>query len=556
MLNLEHQDPSSVRRDGEDLSLANHIKKEQQLRQRLEYEKESKKEIVGKLNNEKEEIKQKTKQVVELFKHKLSETELDLSSSRLALQTLESKSQCTSEMLKDHLNKWRKWHSYNIAYESSKLMNEEFNAIAFPEPTKFLSATSDNRSIDIATASEIPTFLISELDTILKYNNEGDLIFGSGSIPCITVGKFEVPAHTSQLKNSVSEALQIAEKEIETQLLQIENKKMDSNPVVSLHSDATSIVEKLSLAPITAGTPVTLETLQALCKSIEERLATLGLSAEVMQSIQNILQEVLLTAKFDELVNSVGTTEGESSSNSNSRPRAALTSRRASLQQAATPVGAKKRAPLQCISNTAHPRSMSEMKGKSAFFRDSNENINTANKMILPVSPPKYRGPVAAVTSTSCTPVNKGLATMVGAHSTIKKKLLLCRSKSLPTGSVAKLAQSNDADAAVNFSIFDDENKPNVRNVVSDLSMKFQSHASNRAGEDGSSVDEAAATVAAKQLRRENEGLLSSVSELRLQLERSELALYSAQQQLASQETLFKEKVFIFLFIPCRYNYF
>ena len=192
--NLDHQNPSSVRRDGEALSIANHIKKEEQLRQKLESERASKKEQIGKLNEEKEEIKQKTKMVVEMFKKKLSEVELDLSASRFALQNIESRSHFTNSMLREHLNKWRAWHQYvqkgDLESDSALEGFAEY-VISQSQPMKFLTLPNSSASphLGVLNAAQLPSFLISELDVILQFNNNPDLLVQPDSMPYLLVDR-------------------------------------------------------------------------------------------------------------------------------------------------------------------------------------------------------------------------------------------------------------------------------------------------------------------------------------------------------------------------------
>lgn len=182
-MDLNHHDASSIRRDENFPTVANHVKKEELLRHKLEAERVSKRELVERLNAEKEEIKHKAKLVVDMFKQKVAETDRELTSSKLSIETLQKRSQLTNDLLTVHLSKWRIWNDYLQAQDNV----DNFAEFLLQQPMRFISLCGSSKDITVAKPCELPALMISELDAIIKYITQPTTDIDLNAIPYLTV---------------------------------------------------------------------------------------------------------------------------------------------------------------------------------------------------------------------------------------------------------------------------------------------------------------------------------------------------------------------------------
>lgn len=206
-MDLSHHDVSSIRRDDNYPTVANHVKKEELLRNKIESERLSKRELVERLNAEKEEIKQKAKFVVDMFKQKVADSDRELSISKLSFETLERRTQFTNDLLAVHLSKWRIWNDYLQNQDTV----DDFAEFLLQQPLRVISLGGDSKNVPVAKTSEIPALMISELDAILRYRKLTTDI-GLEDIPYLTV----VPSRLQQLTSGTSENFAVDHSKLDT----------------------------------------------------------------------------------------------------------------------------------------------------------------------------------------------------------------------------------------------------------------------------------------------------------------------------------------------------
>ena len=184
MINLEHQNPSTVRRDENSVNVAGMMRKEEQLRLKLDQEKQAKHELVERLTTEKEEIKLKTKQVVDMFKQRLSTVENELNCCKNVNMQQTTRHDFTQNLLNQHLSKWRSWHSFLQFSDSIG----SFADFLLDQPMQFITTSFEHScTIEISSSADIPGLMISELDSIIKLCNDTECNYKVEDIVYLTV---------------------------------------------------------------------------------------------------------------------------------------------------------------------------------------------------------------------------------------------------------------------------------------------------------------------------------------------------------------------------------
>jgi chromosome segregation ATPase len=162
MLNLDHQCPSSVRRDENSTDMSAHVRKEAQLRLQVEQERVAKVQLAEQFVTEREAIKVKTKQVLDMMKQKLSTVEglLEKSTGENALH--HGNHEVFVTLLRSHCT--------NLVFWSGELQNTEtcgkFLDVIRARPMRFLCRDGRDAQMEISTFNDITDLIVAEAEAI------------------------------------------------------------------------------------------------------------------------------------------------------------------------------------------------------------------------------------------------------------------------------------------------------------------------------------------------------------------------------------------------------